>query len=683
MPLLSIHQTIHGYRDGHRLLSSSVTLPPDSAWAMLVLSDMSGPAMQPGFDEYITGYPLPGTDYFVFAKTWYAGEMSRPGCVWTHSLLIPREQVDQVSTAAILFSLTRPKQDAFEMVAKAPILIQNEPPIEPSQVDLGNRPVAEALVGAVFGQVRPVIVAVENARELEPLFLRIWDELWPSAKSRFSFCTGALIPRSVSGVLMDLQAVPRAVPSSHFRKSASAALIVDLRTPATPDAWVETVIEMAARGDKSFRSWMEVVAGQESSRDLVPRLIPIFEKWHSNEWTARSIFSTFVSTPDLDSTTRTRLVRMLFERTKCQEGTNRLREFLHDLCVYRDADLSTIIPLAEEQTDRLFDESQQQGCDLILSLVAAELTELGERVLRVALLRLKSDDLEAAGKALSDYFPTIVRVKPTLAVSPFLWREVGSRASEVLSQLAGTNLPETDRLLVIDAILTSGCDVTANALLRFGGKSAFIRALEALSTKKMPFSLQWQSALSEEPNLVIDWLEDHRPLSLRELDLGTRLLNPKVDQNRLVKIWTQGTSNANKFSPRVAAFGLSLSLAEGRVDSSLLALCFQPTYDALSTSKIESDEWDWLMQYAPSLNWRKDWDKCERIAAALARLASKQSASVETIFAIARSPYAIGKIVSVLNEEKTLRQYLRSLRRSAMDFTDSGTREQRDALLND
>ena len=63
MPLVSIHQAIHGYREGHRLLGSSLSLGADSARAMLVLSDMSGPAMQPGFDKYITGYPLPGSEF--------------------------------------------------------------------------------------------------------------------------------------------------------------------------------------------------------------------------------------------------------------------------------------------------------------------------------------------------------------------------------------------------------------------------------------------------------------------------------------------------------------------------------------------------------------------------------------------------------------------------------------------
>src|SRR5260370_308627 len=122
----SVHQAIHGYRDGHRLLSSSTTLSAEAARTMLVLSDMSGPSMQPGFDEYLTGYPLPGLDLFVFAKTWYAAEMQRPGCVWTHSLLIPRLQISQVATACLLEKFRRPQLEGVEEAATTPIVFEGE-----------------------------------------------------------------------------------------------------------------------------------------------------------------------------------------------------------------------------------------------------------------------------------------------------------------------------------------------------------------------------------------------------------------------------------------------------------------------------------------------------------------------------------------------------------------------------
>ena len=56
-----------------------------------ILSDASGSGK---FKEYISCFPLVDDGYYVFSKTWYADEMERPGCVWTHMLLIRFEDLE-------------------------------------------------------------------------------------------------------------------------------------------------------------------------------------------------------------------------------------------------------------------------------------------------------------------------------------------------------------------------------------------------------------------------------------------------------------------------------------------------------------------------------------------------------------------------------------------------------------
>lgn len=45
--------------------------------------------------SYITTYQLPQSHYYVIAKSWYASEMSRPGCVWTHSFIINLDELSR------------------------------------------------------------------------------------------------------------------------------------------------------------------------------------------------------------------------------------------------------------------------------------------------------------------------------------------------------------------------------------------------------------------------------------------------------------------------------------------------------------------------------------------------------------------------------------------------------------
>src|SRR5450631_120749 len=106
----TIDQTLHGYEKGHRLLASSLPLSPEDDRALLTMSDLSGSRVADGFLEYITGYMLPSRGYYAIAKTWYATEMKRPGCVWTHTLLIPKLSIRGIRNAEPLLSLfVRPK----------------------------------------------------------------------------------------------------------------------------------------------------------------------------------------------------------------------------------------------------------------------------------------------------------------------------------------------------------------------------------------------------------------------------------------------------------------------------------------------------------------------------------------------------------------------------------------------
>lgn len=681
MATSSIHQAIHGYRDGHRLLSSSTPLPPDASRTMLVLSDMSGPSMQPGFDEYLTAYPLPGTELFVLAKTWYAPEMQRPGCVWTHSLLILRSRVARVPCASLLGAFRRPQLDGVESAATKPVEV-DETSGDTTPDAFADRGLAAAMIGAVLGQPRPVIVVAEAAAQFEALFLRLWEELWPAEKTRFSFCTGALMPRANAGVLLDLQAVPRAIPPSQFRKSASSALLLDLRAPGKPEAWVDLVLDGAVKGDATFRTWLEAAAGADAGRAVVPSLAPIFGEWHAPGSSARSALTSVVSAKELEAGARNRLVGMAFDRANTESGAAGRRELLHVLCAHRNTDLASMASMLEDQTKRLFEESRPEGVALVLLLLGSELTEVGERVLRAGVLLLVPNDVDTFGDAQSPFLPTIVGANPALAQSPILWQRVGGRAIDVLSELAGADLDEGARGSVVDAIFSSGRDVSVDAVVRFGGRVAIIRALSALASGQLQLSWQWRTALSAQPNTVLEWLESLSSPSLRDLELGSRFVSPKATQSRLVTVWKSGTASSGSVAPRVAAFGLTLAFWEADVKSPLLAVCFQPAYDAASGSRLEHEEWEWLREQAPSVSWYRDWDRCERLAAALARLLTNRDASLEIVFGIVHSRPAIRKVTALLDDDKNSRPYLKSLRR-AVASSSIGNREQRDALLEE
>ena len=102
-----IEQTLHGYSNGHRLLSFSKKFSDNEIKKMTILSDLSGNEFVNGFEKYYTGYRL-NSDTIVLACTWYATEMKRPGCVWTHSLIFSENDLRKYGgEMGAVFSLFR------------------------------------------------------------------------------------------------------------------------------------------------------------------------------------------------------------------------------------------------------------------------------------------------------------------------------------------------------------------------------------------------------------------------------------------------------------------------------------------------------------------------------------------------------------------------------------------------
>ena len=118
---LILHQTLHGYGEGHRLIAGSVSLPPPDARSMLILSNSSGGEVRLPAKGYLTGYPLGGSGKYVLARTWAAPEMSRPGCVWTHSLLIDFSDLARLVSVEGLDELFHPPDGKLHGAYKEPL----------------------------------------------------------------------------------------------------------------------------------------------------------------------------------------------------------------------------------------------------------------------------------------------------------------------------------------------------------------------------------------------------------------------------------------------------------------------------------------------------------------------------------------------------------------------------------
>ena len=226
-----IHQALHGYSNGHDLLASSLTLPREQRSILSQLTDLSGPAPVQGFDGYISGYSLTG-EVYVLSKTWYATELPRPGCVWTHSLLLTRDELHSRDLLSLTRLFRRPNSRK-EFDQYAAVLDPPDPTWTASTV-IGQRELA-TVIRPMYGDpgVR-VCVPTDSATALEGSFLAIWNQQWPALRWEFAFTTGMLGRGGTRR--FDLQGIP--VRNRRFFLESDEFIIVDDTDSHDTEPWV-------------------------------------------------------------------------------------------------------------------------------------------------------------------------------------------------------------------------------------------------------------------------------------------------------------------------------------------------------------------------------------------------------------------------------------------------------------
>lgn len=260
-----IHQAVHGYAEGHTLLASSIRLDKRDARAMLVLSDLAGSGGTVGEDGYLTGYPLPVSGYYVLAKTWLAPEMRRPGCVWTHSLIIKADQLDALSRHAFPDELfARPEAGYYEPY-KAPL----SPRLHGEAVTpIG--PVHEALVrtvlSALYAHPTKGVFLTDEDQLATAIVMGVWAQQWTALKARFRFCTSVAVDRSADGSPFDLQVTRKGLrnPATVLKSSLDVRKLRIARAPWL-DSAVEDIIGLSAELSTFFNECsLVLVEGREA-----------------------------------------------------------------------------------------------------------------------------------------------------------------------------------------------------------------------------------------------------------------------------------------------------------------------------------------------------------------------------------------------------------------------------------
>jgi GTPase-associated protein 1, N-terminal domain type 1 len=205
-----IHQALHGYRDGHRLLASSATIGEADQRRMLVLSDSADARHIAPEEPLLTAYPLPSGRFHVLAFTWPALEIRRPGCVWTHSLLLNESLLAAPNLFPLLDLFDRPHDaegpwDQYQHSLSVAV----DDTDDQTLAALQRLPqVTETALWTLYEPAAPPIDLRSTAlkgNDPHRLLLAIWLQQQPSLRRIFSFAQAPRTARHLDQQLFDLQ----------------------------------------------------------------------------------------------------------------------------------------------------------------------------------------------------------------------------------------------------------------------------------------------------------------------------------------------------------------------------------------------------------------------------------------------------------------------------------------------
>lgn len=208
---MRIEQLLHGYQDGHgRLAGTLFSISPKDSARLSLMSDWSGYKDPTGKDHsYITAYRLEDSGLYVVAKSWYAQEMERPGCVWTHSLLFSLKDLPIAFDFRNLQRyFVRPKKGDYGTYNK-PIEIKDGD--VKSDAWVGKRPDRVSLMfilsTLLVGEERFYMKVELESWWYQQLCLTLLQYLPLEMLSRITMSSGGASPRKIDDELLTMQFV--------------------------------------------------------------------------------------------------------------------------------------------------------------------------------------------------------------------------------------------------------------------------------------------------------------------------------------------------------------------------------------------------------------------------------------------------------------------------------------------
>jgi len=620
-----LHQTLHGYNCGHHLLASSMKLSDKSMRKMEKMSDLSGNVMIEGFEQYYTGYYLVDEHYYVVACTWYASEMNRPGCVWTHSILIKEEEIDDWKQDIVgLLDLFRRPQDnnSFEQYEKE-IILQST---ERNKLEL-NHENMKYIMWAIWGKSYPVIVPVDKANEYIRELLYILFCQYTNIRKGFSFSTGALTVRKYENELLDVQMVMR----NNIRAAVGdnkVNILEDSRNINKYPLWINSVYEMFVKNNlkelSEFKKAFPRKFCDPKYFSLLAKMYLALDIQNKNFIILDCL--QIIDVLGNDKETLAKALMDLYLKKYNKVGINYVEFMQYTLT-------KEWINLTKDEYTFLVENSLKLQMDeakkLVKNIAYIDDNEKVETILKIYAKSISINNFEEFTDNNIDICCLFVTLNPCFATAICIWKQNKNFQQSILQCLKGHKIEASlVKKIVERVILNSNVDLGYN-LYSVLGEQCISDLLTVVCQQGIKFIQENKSikkVCSQKTDICFSFLcEQVETNKIDDNLIIIELFDPhKLDISQkqfevMLELFYGMIHNPlfGEFESKIARFYITLILrCEYRFPDEILSFSYTIVYNELANQKFPQDEWEKMEYLMPEFGYH-NWDRCKRLKRSL------------------------------------------------------------------
>lgn len=622
--MIKIQQALWGYSDGHHLIASSAPLSNESHKILGILTDLSGSETPSAFNGYLTGYPLKNENCYALSKTWYAPEMTRPGCVWTHTLFLGYDNIS-LNWNGRLFDLLfkRPNKDSrrFDDYSR-PINIEDG---LCAKFPLNKDPLSDTLFTQITKNKLPVIIACDNdVGSLNYAIEDLFGKFGVAFFKEFSFCTGSFSNRMVVKKQLDMQVVPESIARYVLRTGSEKSTYLHFPFDYEVNANLEDT--------NKLREFIDFCGPDFYRINYWYPLQKIYEIVLSSSFLSfKNIISYLqkycVSQDAIDEAVLRIFKAIFLESTyRIQKDISSKVLLLGYLLFQESNSVRNLIgtDLLMQALNKIWIESHEKALELTIKITECQDAVLKKDVLMQSAQIMTPVDYSCLLGKESSVALEILQYNLNFGMVKDLWyqpKAIKTKALKVISTCVGNNTVDLrSEEILITIYENSNIDIIEDVYRAFGDKS--ISAFFNWSSLKKSLHIKqkyWVAICRYNPVLSVERLISAFDDVLIDWVIGTLDPYSKSVLEVPSKSWELLFHKLQKKYDRsleltFAQFILPIILQSSDSFSyELIRFAFINVHNLLLHNQVGYEQWSKLATLLPVSDNSNDWDKCKRI----------------------------------------------------------------------